>query len=132
MKRIARFEKVSESQFKEGMSEFETLYSIQEIEQMYQSLELPKRATKDSAGYDFLLPFSICLKPGQTIKIPTGIRVSMEEGWVLKLYPRSGLGFKFRLQLNNTVGIIDGDYYFSDNEGHIFAKITMTLMKINH
>ncbi len=124
MKRIARFEKVSESQFKEGMSEFETLYSIQEIEQMYQSLELPKRATKDSAGYDFLLPFSICLKPGQTIKIPTGIRVSMEEGWVLKLYPRSGLGFKFRLQLNNTVGIIDGDYYFSDNEGHIFAKIT--------
>lgn len=124
MKRIARFEKVSEGQFKEGMSEFETLYSIQEIEQMYQSLELPKRATKDSAGYDFLLPFSICLKPGQTIKIPTGIRVSMEEGWVLKLYPRSGLGFKFRLQLNNTVGIIDGDYYFSDNEGHIFAKIT--------
>jgi dUTP pyrophosphatase len=124
MKRIARFEKVSESQFKEGMSDFETLYSMQEIEQMYQALELPKRATKDSAGYDFLLPFSICLKPGQTIKIPTGIRVSMEEGWVLKLYPRSGLGFKFRLQLNNTVGIIDGDYYFSDNEGHIFAKIT--------
>lgn len=124
MKRIARFEKVSENQFKKGMSDFETLYSMQEIEQMYQSLELPKRATKDSAGYDFLLPFSICLKPGQTIKIPTGIRVSMEEGWVLKLYPRSGLGFKFRLQLNNTVGIIDGDYYFSDNEGHIFAKIT--------
>ena len=48
----------------------------------------------------------------------------MEGDWVLKLYPRSGLGFKFRLQLNNTVGIIDSDYYYSDNEGHIFAKIT--------
>ena len=46
------------------------------------------------------------------------------EDWVLKLYPRSGLGFKYRLQLNNTVGIIDSDYYYSDNEGHIFAKIT--------
>ena len=37
---------------------------------------------------------------------------------------RSGLGFKYRLQLNNTVGIIDSDYYYSDNEGQIFAKIT--------
>ena len=52
------------------------------------------------------------------------IRARMEENWVLKLYPRSGLGFKYRLQLNNTVGIIDSDYYYSDNEGHIFAKIT--------
>ena len=48
----------------------------------------------------------------------------MEEDWVLKLYPRSGLGFKYRLQLNNTVGIIDSDYFYSDNEGHIMAKIT--------
>ena len=48
----------------------------------------------------------------------------MDEGWVLKLYPRSGLGFKFRMQFNNTVGIIDSDYYGSDNEGHIQAKIT--------
>ena len=43
---------------------------------------------------------------------------------MLKIYPRSGLGFKFRLQLNNTVGIIDSDYFGSDNEGHIFIKIT--------
>lgn len=48
----------------------------------------------------------------------------MQPEWVLHLYPRSGLGFKFRLQLNNTVGIIDSDYFNSDNEGHIFAKIT--------
>ena len=48
----------------------------------------------------------------------------MLENYVLKIYPRSGLGFKYRLQLNNTVGIIDSDYYYSDNEGHIFAKIT--------
>ena len=58
------------------------------------------------------------------MKIPTGIRVEMQPEWVLKCYPRSGLGFKYRLQLNNTVGIIDSDYFYSDNEGHIFAKIT--------
>ena len=43
---------------------------------------------------------------------------------MLKIYPRSSLGFKYRLTLNNTVGIIDSDYYFAENEGHIFIKIT--------
>lgn len=121
MKRIAKFEKVSFAQFKSG---FDGEFTSEEIKEMYDNLELPKRATKGSAGYDFYAPFDITLNPGQTIKIPTGIRASMEDGWVLKLYPRSGLGFKFRLQLNNTVGIIDSDYYHSSNEGHIFAKIT--------
>ena len=85
---------------------------------------LPKRSTKHSAGYDFFAPAEFILKPGETVKIPTGIRVEMQPEWVLKCYPRSGLGFKYRLQLNNTVGIIDSDYYYSDNEGQIFAKIT--------
>lgn len=52
------------------------------------------------------------------------MRVWIENGWVLKLYPRSGLGFKYRLQMDNTVGIIDSDYYSADNEGHIFIKLT--------
>ncbi len=119
-KRVARFELVSFEQFKSGFDNVDEAL----IKEMYNNLKLPKRATKGSAGYDFYAPFDICLKPGETIKIPTGIRVYMEENYVLKLYPRSGLGFKFRLQLNNTVGIIDSDYYYSDNEGHIFAKIT--------
>lgn len=120
MKRIAKFEKVSLEQFTSGFDNVEK----QEIEAMYEQIKLPKRATRGSAGYDFFLPFDLILQPGETAKIPTGIRSYMEPEFVLKLYPRSGLGFKFRLQLNNTVGIIDSDYYYSDNEGHIFAKIT--------
>lgn len=58
------------------------------------------------------------------MKIPTGIRAKIDEGWWLGCLPRSGLGFKYRLQLNNTMGVIDSDYCYSDNEGHIFAKIT--------
>ncbi len=119
-KRIARFEIVSFEQFKSGFDNM----PLEKIKEIYDNLKLPKRATRGSAGYDFYAPFDIELKPGETIKIPTGIRVYMEENYVLKLYPRSGLGFKYRLQLNNTVGIIDSDYYYSDNEGHIFAKIT--------
>lgn len=91
---------------------------------MYHALKLPKRATSGSAGYDFYTPFDFELAPGETIKLPTGIRAEMEEGWVLQIFPRSGLGFKYRLQLNNTVGIIDSDYFYSDNEGHIFIKLT--------
>ncbi len=116
-KRIAKFEIVSKEQF------FNSL-DYENKEEIYSSLKLPKRATKGSAGYDFYMPFDLTLEPGKTAKIPTGIRVWMEPNYVLKLYPRSGLGFKYRLQLNNTVGIIDSDYYYSDNEGHIFAKIT--------
>ena len=124
MKRIAQFFKVSYDEFKSGIEGEIPGLKEDEIKEMYDSLQLPKRATKGSAGYDFYTPFTFNLKPGETIKIPTGIRAKMEDNWVLQLYPRSGLGFKFRLQLNNTVGIIDSDYYHSDNEGHIFAKMT--------
>ncbi len=117
MKHIAKFEKVSIEQWRHG-------YSRVDAERVYESIALPKRATSGSAGYDFFAPFDIELKAGETVKVPTGIRVKISEGWLLSLYPRSGLGFKFRLQLDNTVGIIDSDYYFSDNEGHIFAKLT--------
>ena len=123
MKRIAKFEKVSQERFAvDWMGAFGG--DRAEAEAVYETIKLPKRATSGSAGYDFYVPCAFELKPGEEIRIPTGIRVRMEDGWVLKCYPRSGLGFKFRLQLNNTVGIIDADYYYSDNEGHIFAKLT--------
>lgn len=123
-KRIAKFHKVSYEQFKEGYVDVFGNAEEDDIQKVYEEIKLPKRATKGSAGYDFYAPVSITLKPGETIKVPTGIRAEMEWDWVLKLYPRSGLGFKYRLQLNNTVGIIDSDYFYSDNEGHIFVKIT--------
>ena len=122
MKRIAKFEKVSFNQFAKDWED--TFKNTSNIEEIYNNIKLPVRATKGSAGYDFFVPIEVKLMPGETIKIPTGIRCNMEEGWVLKCYPRSGLGFKYRLQLNNTVGIIDSDYYYSDNQGHIQAKIT--------
>lgn len=124
MKRVARFEKVSLQQFMEGWTDTFGPQEPEVIEQIYDSIRLPRRATAGSAGYDFFAPAAITLKPGETVKVPTGIRVWMEPEWVLKCYPRSGLGFKYRLQLNNTVGIIDSDYYYSDNEGHIFSKLT--------
>ena len=113
MKRIAQFFKVSEKEFNKSENAGD-----------YAEIILPKRATSGSAGYDFFAPKDFSLAPGETAKIATGIRVKIDEGWVLKIYPRSSLGFKYRLLLDNTVGIIDSDYYNADNEGHIFIKMT--------
>ena len=123
MQRIAKFEKISKERFCEDYMDCFG-QDMAAAAKAYDELKLPLRATAGSAGYDFFAPCDIVLAPGETVKIPTGIRSRMENGWVLMCFPRSGLGFKFRLQLNNTVGIIDSDYYGSDNEGHIFAKIT--------
>ena len=123
MKKIAKFEKVSLEQY---LTDMKKNFDIDEEQliNFYNNILLPKRATVGSAGYDFKLPFSITLNPNETKKIPTGIRVKMESNYVLLLLPRSSLGFKYRMQLDNTVGVIDSDYYYSDNEGHIILKVS--------
>lgn len=118
MQAIARFEHVSPARFAADWADTFPNTPVPDLP------PLPRRATTGSAGYDFYVPAPLTLAAGETVKIPTGIRVKMADGWVLQLFPRSGLGFKYRLQLNNTVGIIDSDYYYADNEGHILIKLT--------
>ncbi|MDO5298619.1 MAG: deoxyuridine 5'-triphosphate nucleotidohydrolase [Clostridia bacterium] len=124
MVRIARFEKVSVQRF---VTDWIATFPQQTVEQAvltYERIKLPCRATSGSAGYDFFTPVGFELAAGSSIKIPTGVRALIEDGWVLTLYPRSGLGFKYRFQLDNSVGVIDSDYARSDNEGHIFLRMT--------
>ncbi len=111
-----KFEKISEGQFKKdvGMPK----------DGQYQDIKLPKRATKHSAGYDIFALSSIVLEPGQSIRVPTGIKMQLDRDKFLAVVPRSGLGFRYRLQLDNTLGVVDSDYYNSDNEGHIWVKMT--------
>lgn len=119
MERVAKFYKVSKEQFLGDMAE-ERLFPTESV---YDNLELPKRATKGSAGYDFYSPIDFKLKPGQTIKIPTGIRCEMNSDYALFIMPRSGLGFKYQIFLSNTLALIDSDFAYSDNEGHIMIKL---------
>ena len=97
MQRIAKFEKVSFEQFKKDWQGEYPQDTEEVIREIYDGIRLPKRATAGSAGYDFFAPAAFTLKAGETTKILTGIRARIDDGWVLKLYPRSGLGFKFRL-----------------------------------
>lgn len=108
MNRIAKFMKVSEAQFnREG----------------YENIQLPRRATAGSAGYDFIAPYDFELEPNGEIIIDTGIRARISDGWVLVILPRSGSGFKYGVRLANTAGVIDSDYFNADNEGHIKIKL---------
>ena len=113
---IAKFTHVSENQYLEAMSGLEGFLPLNDI-------PLPKRATAGSAGYDFVSPLEVEIPAGGTALIPTGIRAEMEPGWVLLLFPRSSLGFRHTLRLANTVGVIDSDYAFAKNEGHIMVKL---------
>lgn len=124
MNRIARFEKVSAEQFAADLKKNFPALTDNEIAEIYNKIKLPARATSGSAGYDFYIPLTVSLMPNETVIIPTGIKTFIEEGWFLMCCPRSGLGFKYRLRLNNTVGIIDSDYYYADNDGHIQIKLT--------
>lgn len=125
LRRIARFYKVSYEQFKKDW--IDTFPDSEEtdetIKNIYDSINIPTRSTRFSAGYDFKAPSSFTLAQGESIKIPTGIRCRMNNDYVLQIYPRSSLGFKYMFVPMNLVAIVDSDYYDSDNGGHIFMKM---------
>lgn len=109
-----KFDKVTVTQYElDGLRDFIA----------YKDIKLPKRATKYSAGYDIYSVRDFTLNPGESIKIPTGIKVKLDPDKFLMVVPRSGLGFKYGVRLSNSVGIIDADYSSSDNEGHIWVKL---------
>ena len=93
-------------------------------QETYNTFILPKRSTKQSAGYDFYIPYDLVIKSKETHLIYTCIKACIQSDYVLSIYPRSSLGFKYKLQLDNTVGIIDADYQYAENEGHIMIKLT--------
>ena len=121
-----KFETITYDQFKKDMDNIYIRHdqSEWEIEDIYNSIKIPRRATTGSAGYDFYMPFKVLIGPKTAFTIPTGIKVELDKSKVLEIYPRSGLGFKHGMRLMNTVGIIDADYYNNEsNEGHIMIKI---------
>ena len=130
MEKTAKFEKVSLQRFQQDLEKVCPWFDEAQSLRMYESIRLPVRATKGSAGYDFFLPFDLELAPQETIRIPSGIRCRMTPGWVLMLFPRSSLGTRYGLALDNTVGIIDADYYKAENEGHIMIALTTDLDEI--
>lgn len=112
---MRKFEKISFSQWQKD---------INDDRKLYDSFELPMRQTKYSAGYDFRSPIAFILKPGEVKKVPTGVKIMMNEDEMLMLTVRSSMGFKYNVRLTNQVGIFEGDYYNNpSNEGHAWISL---------
>ncbi len=85
-----------------------------------QAIPMPEYATDGSAGLDLraCLDASLCIKPGETHLIPTGMAIHIENpGLAAMILPRSGLGHKHGIVLGNLVGLIDSDY-----QGQLFVS----------
>lgn len=126
MQQIATFEKVSLDQYIKDRLGYDGVDEnvLKTVVEEWNNIKLPTRATDGSAGYDFYSPTFGFIGNDSKELLPTGIRVKIDPGWVLMLFPRSGFGFKYGFKLANTVGIIDSDYYNAKNEGHIMVKVS--------
>ena len=112
---MRKFEKISFEQFKKDVFDNKDIYI---------NYNIPKRSTKYSAGYDFESPLDYIIKPGEIKKIPTGIKVIMNQDEMLMIVVRSSMGFKYNVRLCNQVGIIESDYYNNEsNEGHMWVAL---------
>ena len=126
------FEKITREQWTKDMMDLYQFENpskehLEELNKLYDNIQLPKRATKYSAGYDFYVSDDTPLPSRGSAVIPTGIRwvcdKEEDKNKVLQIYPRSGIGFRTGVRLMNTVGIIDADYWEGNNEGHIMVKL---------
>lgn len=111
---MRKFERISEEQFAKDVNK----------ENLYNSIEIPVRGTKKSAGYDIKAVGDYVLEPGATLKIPTGLKVCMDDDDVFLMFIRSSIATKHQVVLTNNVGVIDADYYNNpDNEGHFWIVV---------
>lgn len=96
--------------------------------------QMPTRKTKGSAGYDFYLPCDVTLQPYSYSEIiQTGVKCKLNAGEVLLLYIRSSIGLLKHVQLANSVGVIDCDYYGNEeNDGNIGLVLQNNSGKIVH
>jgi dUTP pyrophosphatase len=112
---MRKFEKISFEQYKKDVCD-----NLED----YNNFNLPKRSTKYSAGYDFEASQNYVIKPNEIVKIPTGIKVIMNQDEMLMIFVRSSMGFKYNVRMCNQVGIIESDYYNNEsNEGHMWVAL---------
>ena len=120
MQVVGKFEKISVEQWHKDYGDDSEGIG----DKTFEGIPMPTRSSVGSAGYDIHTPIAFTLKPGEDIKVPTGLKCRMEDGWFLMAVPRSGLGFKYYTRLANTVGVIDASYYNNEsNEGHMWVKL---------
>ena len=125
-----RFEKVEYDKFASDMRKWYPLLKDARDSYMAKILaavQIPCRGTKGSAGYDFRLPIPVTIPSGGKVVVPSGIRAVFSEDemdtWHLQVYVRSSTGIRKETDIPNGTGIVDADYYLSENGGDILLAL---------
>ena len=98
--------------------------------EMAENMSVPVYAHATDAGMDIYSPAEYTIAPGETIIIPTGIKVAIPEGYALLIQPRSGQSAKTKLRIANTPGLIDSGY--RDEIGVIVENIEPPFKDIDY
>lgn len=98
--------------------------------QFCKEVEKPTYANEGDAGMDLYSPADYTIPPGETIIIPTGIKVAIPQGYALLIQPRSGQSAKTKLRIANTPGLIDSGY--RDEIGVIIENIDPPFKDIDY
>ena len=125
------FEKVSFAAFQKDMMQYKPINFLGGItKETYDAIDLPKRKTQYSAGYDICTPVDITIPAGERRIVPTGIKAVFnadEMGtWHLQMYVRSSVGIRDGVVLMNGTGVIDSDYAYSENDGDMMLALLNT------
>ena len=95
-----------------------------------EGIKIPSYAHETDAGMDIYSPSEYTIGPGETVIIPTGIKVAIPEGYALLIQPRSGQSVKTKLRVANTPGLIDSGY--RDEIGVIVENIEPPFKDIDY
>lgn len=90
------------------------------IKKLREDIIVPTRGSDGAMAYDIYMPDAGTLYANQVTKVDLGFELAIPQGWGAMIFPRSGMGAKFGVELNNTSGLIDQDYR---GEWMLFLKL---------
>ena len=126
---MVKFEKIS---LEEYTNYFKMIcpqgYDINEekVAEGYDNIMLPVRSTAGTAGYTFFTPVDIKLSryDRSFVTVPTGIKlVTNRNDIALLVYPDVSFAFTNKLELSETVSVVNADSHKGDFEGHIVVRV---------
>ena len=71
---------------------------------------IPTYANEGDSGMDVYAAEDVLIEPGQTVIVPTGIKLAIPKGYEIQVRPRSGISYKTPLRISNSPGTIDSGY----------------------
>lgn len=80
------------------------------IEKCHDDAKIPVYANLTDAGADLYAIEDIVIAPGETVLVPTGLKVAIPRGYEIQVRPKSGRALKTKMRVANTPGTIDSGY----------------------